>query len=104
WNDENRNIYAMYPRLSNSYHEGNMKSRTWFMRDGSFIRLKNVEMGYNFNKGLVKRIGLNNLRLYASGTSLWTGSAFKTWDVEMAGNGLGYPIQRVYNLGIQVSF
>ena len=104
WNEQNRNIYAMYPRLSNSYHQGNMQSSTWFMRDGSFIRLKNVEMGYNFNKGLVKRVGLNNLRLYASGTNLWTWSAFKTWDVEMAGNGLGYPVQRVYNLGIQVSF
>jgi len=104
WNDQTRNIYAMYPRLSNNYHQGNMQTSTWFMRDGAFLRLKNVEMGYNFTKGIVKRIGLNNLRLYGSGTNLFTWSAFKTWDVEMAGNGLGYPVQRVYNMGVQVSF
>jgi hypothetical protein len=104
WNDQTRDIYAMFPRLSNNYHQGNMKTSTWFMRDGAFLRLKNVEIGYNFNKGIVKRIGLNNLRLYGSGTNLWTWSAFKTWDVEMAGNGLGYPVQRVFNMGIQVSF
>lgn len=104
WNEQSRDVYAMFPRLSNSYHDGNMQSSTWFMRDGSFLRLKNVEMGYNFNKGIVKRIGLTNLRIYGSGTNLWTWSAFKTWDVEMAGNGLGYPLQRVYNIGVQVSF
>ncbi len=104
WNEQTRDIYAMYPRLSNAYHQGNMQKSTWFMRDGSFLRLKNVEMGYTFTKGLVKKIGLSNLRLYGSGTNLLTWSAFKTWDVEMAGNGLGYPVQRVYNMGIQVSF
>ncbi len=104
WNETTRNITALYPRLSNSYHDNNMQTSTWFMRDGSFLRLKNVEIGYNWNSSFVKRIGLNNLRIYASGTNLLTWSKFKTWDVEMAGNGLGYPIQRVYNMGILVSF
>lgn len=104
WNEQTRDIYALFPRLSNRYHENNMQTSTWFMRDGSFLRLKNVEIGYNWNSGFIKRVGLNNLRIYGSGTNLLTFSQFKNWDVEMAGNGLGYPIQRVYNLGIQVSF
>lgn len=47
---------------------------------------------------------MSNLRFYVNGTNLLLWSKFKLWDVEMAGNGLGYPIQRVYNLGLQLSF
>jgi hypothetical protein len=47
---------------------------------------------------------LEQARLYVSGTNLLTFSKFKLWDAEMGGNGLGYPVQRVVNLGIQVSF
>ena len=42
--------------------------------------------------------------IYLSGTNLLTFSKFKLWDVEMGGNGLGYPIQRVYNVGVQLDF
>ena len=47
---------------------------------------------------------IKSLRLYFSGTNLFTLSKFKMWDVEMSGNGLNYPIQRVLNLGINVNF
>ncbi|HMR19139.1 MAG TPA: SusC/RagA family TonB-linked outer membrane protein, partial [Sphingobacterium sp.] len=104
WNEQSRDVMAIWPRLSNTYHQNNMQTSTWFMRDGTFLRLKNVEVGYNWNTGLVKRMGLENLRIYGSGTNLLTWSKFKLWDVEMAGNGLGYPIQRVFNMGVQVSF
>ncbi len=104
WNEQTKDVMALWPRLSSTYHSNNMQSSTWFMRDGTFLRLKNVEIGYNWNSNFVKRIGLNNLRIYGSGTNLLTWSRFKTWDVEMAGNGLGYPVQRVFNMGIQVTF
>jgi len=44
------------------------------------------------------------LRIYASGLNLFAWNRFKLWDVEMGGNGLGYPIQRVYNVGVQLDF
>ena len=47
---------------------------------------------------------LTTCRFYASGTNLLLFSKFKLWDVEMGGNGLGYPIQRVINLGLNLSF
>ena len=47
---------------------------------------------------------MSNLRFYLSGTNLLLFSKFKMWDVEMAGEGLGYPIQRVFNIGVNLSF
>ena len=77
---------------------------TWFMQDASFLRLKSVELGYALPANIYKRMGMSNLRLYLSATNLFSLSGFKLWDPEMAGNGLGYPIQRVVNIGLNVSF
>lgn len=81
-----------------------MATSTWFMRDGSFLRLKSVELGYSIPKGWSRALLMDNLRLYFSGINLLTLSKFKLWDPEMAGNGLGYPVQKVYNVGLQISF
>jgi hypothetical protein len=75
---------------------------TWWMRNGNFLRLKSVDMGYNIGK--VKRLGLTGGRVYFSATNLFILSNFKLWDVEMGGNGLGYPVQSVYSLGAEISF
>ena len=104
WSESNKNIYALWPRLSETLINNNLQTSTWFMRDGSFLRFKQFEVGYSLPDKLSKKIKMSNFRLYASGTNLMVWSKFKLWDVEMAGNGLGYPIQRVYNLGIQLSF
>jgi hypothetical protein len=74
------------------------------MRDGSFLRLKSAEVGYTIPKRTIQKLNIASLRVYANGTNLLTFSKFKLWDPEMAGNGLGYPIQRVVNLGLQISF
>ena len=71
------------------------------MRDGSFLRLKSVEVGWNMPSPLLKKCGLGSLRVYVSGLNLLSFSKFKLWDVEMGGKGLtNYPIQRVFNAGI----
>ncbi|MCG8310281.1 MAG: SusC/RagA family TonB-linked outer membrane protein, partial [Cytophagales bacterium] len=100
WTESNRNIYALYPRLADSQVPNNIQQSTWWLRDGSFIRLKQVEVGYNF-----KNIhGIDNLRIYVTGTNLITWTRFKLWDPEVGGNGFGYPLQRVVNLGLLVNF
>lgn len=104
WSEENRNLYALWPRLSYQKVENNLKPSTWFMRNGSFLRLKSLELGYTVPVNLVKKVFVKNLRVYFSGTNLLTFSSFKLWDPEMGGNGLGYPVQRVFNLGAQISF
>jgi len=106
WSEENQNIYALWPRLSTTDvgNENNRQRSTWFMRNGAFLRVKQIELGYTLPKHTAEKLYLKNLRVYATGTNLFTISSFKTWDVEMAGNGLGYPVQRVFNLGVQASF
>jgi TonB-linked SusC/RagA family outer membrane protein len=119
WNETSRNIYALWPRLAN-YAVGNNGSgwgekddgsgtggsllNTWFMRSGDFLRLKSLELGYTLPRRWVESIKMQNIRLYASGTNLFVISKFKLWDPEMGSSGLGYPIQRVFNLGINVEF
>lgn len=104
WSTTNRNIYALWPRLSDHIIQNNVQRNTWFMRDGSFLRLKSMEFGYTIPQRILDRYMIRNLRLYVSGTNLLTFSKFDLWDPEMGGNGLGYPIQKVFNLGVQLSF
>jgi hypothetical protein len=104
WSEDNRNIYALFPRLSETHISNNEQPSTWFMQNGAFLRLKSVEIGYTLPKKLMQKLYIDGLRLYLSGTNLLTFSKFKLWDPEMAGNGLGYPVQRVFNLGVQLSF
>ena len=104
WSEGNPNPYAFWPRLSNQSILNNNQTSTWFMQDATFIRLKSVELGYTLPQKLIKKLKLNNLRCYVSGTNLLCWSKFKLWDPEMAGNGLGYPVQRVINVGINLGF
>lgn len=104
WSEANPDIYAQWPRLSNYYIFNNDQASTWWLRDGSYLRLKTAEIGYTFPERWMKKARIDSLRLYLSGTNLFTISNFKLWDVEMGGNGLNYPIQRVFNLGLNLNF
>jgi len=104
WSEDNQNMYALWPRLSSNLVNNNTQSSTWFMRDGTFLRLKQAEIGYSISGKWKERIHLNTFRVYLSGTNLLNFSSFKLWDVEMGGNGLGYPLQRVFNVGVNMSF
>ncbi|GHT70786.1 SusC/RagA family TonB-linked outer membrane protein [Bacteroidia bacterium] len=104
WSEDNGNIYAIWPRLSYTINSNNILPSTWFMRDGTFLRLKQAEIGYTIPGNWQKKLHIGNLRFYLSGTNLLLWSRFKLWDVEMAGNGTGYPIQRVINLGLNLTF
>ncbi len=104
WSESNRDIYALWPRLSEKAEWNNLATNTWFMQDGAFLRLKSAELGYTLPREVSNRIKLKEARLYLSGTNLLTFTRFKLWDPEMGGNGLGYPVQRIMNIGVQVSF
>ena len=118
WSEDYRDMYALWPRLSSTVNNNNTPGayidqngnwqwstkNTWFMRDGSFLRLKSIEIGYTLPMQIMERIRLTNARVYVNGTNVLCFSKFKLWDIEMGGNGLGYPIQRSFNIGITVSF
>lgn len=104
WSEENRNIYALWPRLSPTFVANNNRQSTWWMRSGNFLRLRSVELGFSPTPKFNKRLGMKDLRIYLSATNLGYISSFSTWDPEMGGRGLGYPIQGTYNIGISASF
>src|SRR5690606_15277665 len=104
WSEGNRALYATWPRFSTAAIENNLQSNTWFMRNGAFLRLKQVELGYTLPKSILKSLKLGMVRLYVSSGNVFLWSHFDLWDIEMGGNGLGYPIQRTFNFGINVDF
>ena len=95
WSEDDPNPKALYPRLSPLWNNNNTKASTLYVRNGKMLRLKTAEIGYTYKK----------MRVYVSGTNLLTFAPFKSWDPEKgSGNGLGYPLQRTYNLGFQFNF
>lgn len=105
WSEENQNLYALYPRLgvSSQAIENNLQRSTWWMRDGSFLRLKTAEIGYALPVSFLKRFGLKYCRVYVNGLNLFNITKFDLWDPELGGNGFSYPIQKAYNLGININ-
>ena len=106
WSESNPDIYAVWPRLSTDAYDNsnNYQQSTWWMRNGSFLRLKLIELGYTLPHNLTRKIRIEDLRIYVSREDLFAGSNFKMWDVEMGGMGIGYPIQKKFNIGLQVKF
>ncbi|BAV07938.1 TonB-dependent receptor [Filimonas lacunae] len=104
WSEENQNLYALWPRYSAQTVSNNTQKSSWWLRDGSFMRLKSLEAGYTFPKRWTTHMHLENVRLYFSGLNLLTFSHFKLWDPEQSGNGFAYPIQKVFNLGLNINF
>lgn len=102
WSEDNQNPYAFWPRLSTWRVNSNNQTSTWWLRNGAFLRLKSVDMGYTLPD--FKALKLKGTRVYFSATNLFILSGFKLWDVEMGGNGLNYPIQSVYSMGVQLNF
>lgn len=104
WSEENRNLYSLWPRLSTTVIANNSQVSTWFMRNGALIRLKQVEFGYTMDNKTANKLFMKRMRVYVSGSNLLTFSKFRLWEPELGGNAFNYPLQRVFNLGANISF
>ena len=103
----NENPNASYPRLvylqGNAPHN-NYRNSSYWMRDCSYFRLKNLEFGYNLPKHLLEAIHFENCRFYIQGTNLITWTDFKLWDPEMgSSNGEAYPLTKSVTVGLQIN-
>ena len=94
WSESNPNPNAKYPRLglTSSQTANNTVASTYWMRNGNFIRFKTLELGYKFKYG----------RVYLNGDNIAVFSPFKLWDPELSWN--AYPLQRTFNIGVQLNF
>lgn len=107
WNAENPyNQDVLYPRLHAGSYNHNMENSTWWRRDAGFLRLKNIEIGYEFNDKVLKPLRMKNLRVYLQGNNIAVWDNIKFWDPELgnAQSGAKYPICSTYSVGLEVTF
>lgn len=104
-NPTNQDVF--YPRLHNgkAQNTNNNQTSTWWQKDVSFLRLKQVNITYTLPKKLLERSFIKDASIYAMGTNLFTFSKFKLWDPELnTNNGTSYPNVSSYALGLKFSF
>jgi len=92
---------ALAPRISFTGLINNTRTSDLWIRDASYIRLKNLELGYTLPTAFTKRFGVSNLRVYANGYNLLTFDRLKFMDPEGQRD---YPLIKIYNLGVNVTF
>lgn len=105
WTPDNPSQEVFWPRLGDRAVANNEQASTWWLKDMSFIRLKNVELGYNFPRGWVKKAGMANCRLFVRGSNLLTFAGFDLWDPELeTTDGLRYPQMKSLSMGLSINF
>jgi len=102
WTPDNLN--AKYPRLTIGTNENNNQTSTFWMVNGRYMRLKNLEIGYTLPKRIASKIAMQNLRVYVSGVNLFTISPFKLWDPDLQTGATNYPNNRIINIGLTIGF
>ena len=85
----------------------NVRPSDRFIEDGSYLRIKNVTLGYNFPKQITERLSMSSARLYISGANLFTFTKYKGFDPEVGANGIDnstYPVTRTISIGANITF
>ena len=110
WTSENPNKWAEYPRLETyNMNHPSLQTSDYWLRNASFLRVKNVQIGYTLPKSFTQKIGIEQVRVYLSGQNLFSFNSFyKGWDPE---NEIGtgdqpsyYPINAIYSFGFNFKF
>ena len=120
WTEDNPDAYL--PRYTGYYgvlYKGTANANTRYMQDVSYIRLKNLQVGYNLPTKWVSKIGMKKAAIYFSGENLWTWSPMYKWsraidvtaniygtDSERSstGDGYNYPTMKSYSFGLNITF
>ncbi len=102
------NTEGSYPRVdtrASSSINGGLNPNTFWFDNSSFIRLKNISVGYTLPESLISRINLSSARIYINAFNLFTLTKVKDYDPEgNSSSGQFYPQQRIYNIGLNVNF
>ncbi|MBD1420890.1 TonB-dependent receptor [Sphingobacterium chuzhouense] len=98
------NMDARYPAVRDASSPNNFQESTLWQRDASYLRLRNVEVGYNFQPRVLERLRINGIRAFVNGVNLFTWDKLNFIDPESDNGTGGYPIQRILNAGVQFTF
>jgi TonB-linked SusC/RagA family outer membrane protein len=107
WTSDNPDRNAKYPKFSTALSGACGYTSTYWLREASYLKLKNVQIGYNLPATILKRAKISKLRFYISGSNLLSiDNFYKGWDPEPLSPGASsfYPITSVYAFGINASF
>ena len=100
----NEDPNAEYPRLTYGKNDNNNRASTYWLRNGAYLRLKTLDVGYTLPKSIVRKAHMNTVRIFFTGTNLLTFSKFKLWDPEMGSStGKAYPLNKTLSLGVSVN-
>lgn len=103
WTPENTN--ARYPRLSTLSAQSGGKFSSWWLRDGSYLRLKSAQVGYTLPQSFNDKLKIQGLRFHVSGSNLFTWSKMEYLDPEMPDVNQGYyPQQKLFEAGLSLTF
>jgi len=96
---------ATYPRATLLTGHPNYSDNSYFIKDASYLRVKNIQIEYNFKKKILDKIKIKSLRMYCNGLNLFTWDKLKYFDPEVSpGRIQEYPCLKVFNIGVNVGF
>jgi len=106
------NPNGKYPGLSQTITNSETQPNSFFIEDGSFMRIKNVQLGYTLPKNISDKMGMSSFRLYVQGTNLLTITGYKGFDPEVVSNdnlSLGidfnsFPVSQIFSIGANIKF
>ena len=126
WSEENQNTEAYWPRyrgyLANNANRSMTVTSDKFLQNVAYLRLKNIQLNYTFDKSVVSKFGFQHLKLFVSGENIFTWSPLykhtKSFDPEVIepgdtdfrstsgsdGDGYGYPMLRTFSFGLNLTF
>jgi len=99
------NPNARFPRLTYGDNANNNRASTFWLNDGSYLRIKNVQLSYQMNRSILQKIGIKSSTLSLIGDNLYVWSKVKLFDPAQASdNGSKYPLQRVVTVQLNMQF
>lgn len=105
WTIDNQSQDVFYPRLSYGPNLNNSQNSTWWLRDMSMLRMKELEIGWSLPERWTVKARLTGVRIYVKGSNLLTFSGFDLWDPELdTSTGAKYPIMKAVSAGLDINF
>lgn len=96
---------ALYPRLTTESNPNNYQASTLWQRDGSYFRIKNIELGYSFPGRINQKLNINGLRIYLNAVNILTIDKIDEIDIDPEiNNPYTYPVMKSYNIGLTLNF
>ena len=105
WTVDNPSQDVFYPRLTYGPNTQNAQPSTWWLKNMSYLRLKNIELGWSIPQRWADRSFISGARVFLRGTNVLTFSGFKLWDPELdSSDGGQYPLMKSFSVGVEFKF